>query len=810
MSLLHPLLLYGLAFTAIPVLLHFLLRPKPKKLLFPALRLVKIRRKQSVRRLRLRHIWLLLMRIAVITLLILALARPSLPAADYSLSGSDWTRLIVCVGLATALYYGVLHYWKRKSFSDTVFTKKRDQLRGWVAAFTLLLIAFVVMWPYQKRVVAQIRDPIQMTRENLPIAGVFIFDTSLSMDYRQANESRLAVAQNIAGEFLENLSPNSRVAVMETGGKELPIFQADLQSARTRISSLEVKPVSLPFNHHIRLALQLQNEDRDRVSDNAPPTASGEPTDQYIREIYIFTDLARSNWQLADADRLRDEIATWPNGHIYLIDVGSTTPVNVGLTSLRLSRQQVTQGQEFTLSARLQQRGLQKDDFTAELHLTDETGRMVKQGQTTVSPKGDEAVQLDFRVRPLKMPITQGEIRLVNSDPFLHDDTLRFTAEVAPPLEVLVIAPTQDDAMFWMPALAPSESVKVKRNQNRCTYRKPGRLTVQELTAFGAVCLINVPELSVESWLALSSYVQAGGGLFVALGSTEINPVSYQSESAQEVLPGKLLAYLRFKPPTTLDLRNLDHPLFQWFKNWGSVGELSTVTINRYWKVEPFTDAGVLVHYADENGTPALLEFSHGLGRTLMFTTAVDRTQEWGNIPFAGWSFQAFALQTAEYLGQRSTRSHNFTIGEEIPVWLKPELKLEKILLRKPEGQQQALEIGGESSPLLVTAQTDQLGQYQVIAMEETIPFETGFSVNMSPGESDFSRVSEEDLQTLLGDGRFSLARHLEDLEMKVGFARIGIEVFPWLTLALLAFFCIEHVSANRFYEPEETNVLTA
>ncbi|MEX0725935.1 MAG: BatA and WFA domain-containing protein [Planctomycetaceae bacterium] len=804
MSLLNPLLLYGLAFTAIPVVLHFLLRPKPKKLLFPALRLVKIRRKQSVRRLRLRHIWLLLMRIAVIALIILAVARPSLPAADYSLSGSDWTRLIVCIALATALYYGVLHHWKRKAFTDTVFVKKRDQLRGWVAASTLLLIALLVLWPYQKRVVAQIREPIQMTRENLPIAGVFIFDTSLSMDYRQANESRLAVAQKIAGDFLEKLSPNSRAAVMETGSTELPIFQADLQSARTRISSLEAKPVSLSFNSQILLALQLQNEDRERLSDGAPPAPEGEQTDQYIREIYIFTDLARSNWKLADADLLREQIAAWPNGHVYLIDVGPSAPVNVGLTSLRLSKQQVTQGGEFTLSARLQQTGQQADDVIAELHLTDETGRMVKQGQTTVAPKGDEAVQVDFRVRPLKMPITQGEIRLVNSDPFSHDDSLHFTAEVAAPLEVLVISPTRNESFLWMEALAPSLLVKAKQNQNRCTYRTPGLLNADELNSYGAVCLINVPELSVESWLALSSYVQGGGGLFIALGTDDINPVSYQSKAAQEVLPGKLLAYLRFTPPTTLDLQNLEHPLFQAFKAIGSVGELSTVNVRRYWKVEPFADAGVLVNYADEGRMPALLEFTHGLGRTLMLTTGVDQEEKWNDLSFAGWSFLAFAQQTAEYLGQRATRTHNFTMGDEIPVWLQPELKLDKILLRKPEGQQQAMDIAGENSPLLITSQADQLGQYQVLAAEETIPFETGFSLNLSAGESDFTRVTEDDLQMLLGEGRFSLARHLEDLELKVGFARIGIEVFPWLTLALLAFFCIEHVSANRFYEPEE------
>src|SRR5688572_14914313 len=68
MSFLHPVLLGLLALAAIPVILHFLMRPKPKRFIFPALRLIEMRRKTNVRRLRLRHVWLLLLRIAVVAL----------------------------------------------------------------------------------------------------------------------------------------------------------------------------------------------------------------------------------------------------------------------------------------------------------------------------------------------------------------------------------------------------------------------------------------------------------------------------------------------------------------------------------------------------------------------------------------------------------------------------------------------------------------------------------------------------------------------------------------------------------------------
>jgi hypothetical protein len=78
MTFLHLSLLGGSALVAVPVLLHLLMRQKPKLLEFPALRFLQRRRDTNQRRLRLRHLLLLALRAAAIVLLALALARPSL------------------------------------------------------------------------------------------------------------------------------------------------------------------------------------------------------------------------------------------------------------------------------------------------------------------------------------------------------------------------------------------------------------------------------------------------------------------------------------------------------------------------------------------------------------------------------------------------------------------------------------------------------------------------------------------------------------------------------------------------------------
>src|SRR5437870_11296538 len=78
-TFLHPLALVGLAATAIPALLHLLERRVPPEADFPPLRYLTEAERQSARRLRLRHLLLLILRTALIAAIVLAAARPLVP-----------------------------------------------------------------------------------------------------------------------------------------------------------------------------------------------------------------------------------------------------------------------------------------------------------------------------------------------------------------------------------------------------------------------------------------------------------------------------------------------------------------------------------------------------------------------------------------------------------------------------------------------------------------------------------------------------------------------------------------------------------
>src|SRR5438876_8544849 len=87
MSFVFPALLGGLLLAGIPILLHLIMRQKPKLLLFPAFQFLLQRHRTNQRKLRLRHLLLLCLRLLIIAGLFLALAQPLLFSTTGGLGG---------------------------------------------------------------------------------------------------------------------------------------------------------------------------------------------------------------------------------------------------------------------------------------------------------------------------------------------------------------------------------------------------------------------------------------------------------------------------------------------------------------------------------------------------------------------------------------------------------------------------------------------------------------------------------------------------------------------------------------------------
>ena len=167
--------------------------------------------------------------------------------------------------------------------------QRRLRLRHFLLlAMRLLLIAAACF--------ALARPKIFSSRLNLSngrtIAAVLIFDTSFSMGYVSGGKSRDEQAKRRALELIDEVSENSKLAILdsaEPGGEWLPI-----PLARERIESLHLRPNNGPVTGRMAEAYRMLGDLDQEVetSDEALP-----------KFIYIFSDRTQESW---DQSRVRD------------------------------------------------------------------------------------------------------------------------------------------------------------------------------------------------------------------------------------------------------------------------------------------------------------------------------------------------------------------------------------------------------------------------------------------------------------------------------------------------------------------------
>lgn len=107
MMFIHPLLLGGLLLVGVPVLIHLIMQQKPKRLPFPAFRFLVQKVRTNQRRLRFRHFLLLFLRMLLIVLVCLALARPRISGGVVDLSARQPVAVALVLDTSMSMEYAV-------------------------------------------------------------------------------------------------------------------------------------------------------------------------------------------------------------------------------------------------------------------------------------------------------------------------------------------------------------------------------------------------------------------------------------------------------------------------------------------------------------------------------------------------------------------------------------------------------------------------------------------------------------------------------------------------------------------------------
>src|SRR5918993_3223253 len=106
MSFLAPLFFVGLAALAIPVVIHLIQRERKHVVAFPSLMFVRRIPYQSVKRRRIRHWSLLLLRLAALALIVAAFARPFLRGTTLAASAEGARDVVVLLDRSYSMGHG--------------------------------------------------------------------------------------------------------------------------------------------------------------------------------------------------------------------------------------------------------------------------------------------------------------------------------------------------------------------------------------------------------------------------------------------------------------------------------------------------------------------------------------------------------------------------------------------------------------------------------------------------------------------------------------------------------------------------------
>lgn len=838
MTFLNASLLSGLLLAAIPVFLHFAMRARPRKIEFPALQLLRNRTTTNARRMRLRHLLLLLLRCLLVAGIVILVTRPSLPAARYGLLPREWGILGAVIAVSFAAFFWMSR--NDRSGNQTLHQQQlaRSRRRVWCLAGGLLAVMLTVAWPWWRRIESELSAPGSEITQNVPVAAVFILDNSLSMTYQFENRSRLKQAVEITSEHLGQLPAGSRVAVSGLMASEEIVFQADLHGARSRLESLQPVPLPGSFNRALRAAVQAQVDDRKRVQETAGTSGN---VDLFAREICIVTDRSRTAWTYPDDSGLSDLLKEHNWLQVYIVDVSVEKPVNFSLSQPKLIQESATSETEISLAVSVARTAATDSATTIDAFLLNPDGTEIRVGRQSVKID-DAAAESVFSFRPVRdQPFVNGFLRLSTTDPLPIDDIRYFTVQVRPTPEILFISGKPDDSFYLKNVLQPDEATRAGQIYFRCTTATESQAAQFSFADYDVVCLMNCISPDPSLWTSLKTFLEAGGGVLIVTGSSDISVNRWQTPEAQSVLPGALLTQLNFvSEPATLKIADTSSSITRAFlESEPARAELSRAIFEKRWAVDPSGEATVLMQYVAPGNPPAMLSRRVGRGKCVLFTSAMDNLVNggslWNNLVIDNWSFLMLAEEILRDLTGASDLKCNLTAGQVAEFAFPSRQRFSQFLLRRPEGRQTRHELPLNAKSVLIDDAVDP-GHYLIRPTEsgvrsteknspaaaespgaavagagsspdrkseQNLSTEVAFSVNIPEKESDLTPMSADQFAELCGPDRIEMVRNLSELEQAAKVGRLGIEVFPVIMGFVMFLLCAEHLMANYFYDED-------
>jgi hypothetical protein len=609
----------------------------------------------------------------------------------------------------------------------------RERVLLIIRAIACAAIAFALAKPYTSCA----RKGPQVTRG--PQAVVLVIDDSFASGYLVGGQPWLRRATDEGLRILKQLGPEAEVAIVRT---------AEAAEHPTELT-----------RDHLRLGDQLRamtpsarHADTTRALARAAQLLGA--SSHARRTVYLASLLARSGLRPDDPPWDKDGPA------LVVLDLRPSTMPNLAVTSLRVDAEPGAGSRGVAFDAEVANYGDVATEVELSLSIAD---RVVARGRIELAAR-DKRTKRFLATLPSGSRITDASIAITgDGDPLPIDDLRRVRASLRDRVRVLLVdgdprTVRHDDELFYLEAaLRPGDREDSGTQVRKITAEelagieprargKAGPAGAIDLAEFDVVVLANVSALPSERVTVLANWVRAGGGVLVAPGD-RVDPAAYD-RTMLPLLPQSLRDPIDTTwgaPPEERDSRALhlvkweaDHPIFAPFSK--AAPELADAKFFEIALLGPTTSADRKVLARFTNGAAALVEASIGDGRTLLFTSTLDR--DWNDLPIHP-GYLPLMQQAVRHLARKhaSFGDTDHAVGSSVVL---PTGDLKKLEVRGPGGIATMFErdrIAGRSSVRF--ARTEQPGVYRVIGTDQTGSTrerdELAFVVNVDARGSDLT-----------------------------------------------------------------------
>jgi Aerotolerance regulator N-terminal len=764
MEFLNVYLLGGLALLSVPVVLHFWMRQKPRRLPFPAFRFLRQRSVVNRRRMRLQHLLLLALRMLVLAALCFAIAQPKLflpraMAKWFGLSSPRPAAVVFVFDVSYRMEYRIaglsrlddarqralelLHNLPAESqvgVLDTGADGADDEAdEDWIAspAQARSRINGLRLRPVRAPLVRQIEKAADLLTKagqagEPPPRMLYVFSDRTAAGWDIEEAKRIKIPDGVQAAYIDLGVDQPR----DLGIEKIEVNPLVVAPGGTVTVTADLRAVGADFD--VNLLCQIDNEAK-------PATRHVKMTAGRDREVFVLKAPAPARPAGAG-----DEVVTEP----HQITVKFST----------------------------------RDDRAFKDDLAHDNIRFAT-FQVRDDPKRQGRQILTLADDPKAAHIWQVALNVYGRD----SPTNGFQCEVRPASEA---------ANFGLKELQLYRVV--------CLFQTAKRLPEPFWKALanyvrGGGGLVIVPPGE-------------------ELSGAQIAAWNKDAETAK-LLPARLkeIATAREDQPVYWSDFDANHPLTKPFHQWLHQGvdfaaEAFRPYVNRYWQVEPIDNGRAVAAYDDAAKSPALVERTLGEGRIVQFTTVldtreIDRNRQWNNF----WTLKSFGLvlvnEVCKYgAGEAAAEQINFRSGEPVTLTLPASAPRGVYHLDAPDPDLT------ESERSITVAEGDKTADVRAaLAPGQYTLFDpsrnriAAFSLNLAPEESRLDRLPAKNIETVLGEGSVltpqsgvSLYDTLHELNHDATESKspaAPVSLLPLLMVLTLLFLTFEGLLANRFYE---------